>query len=67
MDEAFIRRIRLARERGEAVPTDADALGRLAASMMYSLAVRARAGARRAELERIAEDALTLLCGPAAR
>jgi TetR/AcrR family transcriptional regulator, copper-responsive repressor len=66
MDATFAARMRLGRERGE-LPEEADpeALGRLAASLMYSLSVRARAGATREELERIAADAIGVLLGPA--
>ena len=65
MDRAFARIVANAQARGE-LPTSADpeALGRMASAIIHTLAVRARAGTPRAELEAIVEDALTLICGP---
>jgi AcrR family transcriptional regulator len=64
LDAAFIDRMRLGASRGELPPgADPEALGRLAASLMYSLSVRARGGARQAELEAIAAESVTLLFG----
>jgi len=66
MDDAFIVRMRAAVASGE-LPQDAnaEALGRLAAGLMYSFSVRARAGATRAELDALARAAVATLLGPA--
>jgi len=39
-------------------------LGKLAAAALYSLAIRARAGASRTELEAVADAAVDLIGGP---
>lgn len=63
-DHAMETRIRLAVQRGELNPAcDAAALARLATGVMYSLAVRARAGESRAALEAIAKAGVDLICG----
>lgn len=61
IDDALIARFRHAVLQGE-LPTgsDPDTLGRLAASVLHSLAVRARAGQSRASLKRMAEGAASL-------
>ena len=58
IDDALIARFRHAVAQGE-LPADADTetLGRLAASVLHSLAVRARAGQSRASLKRMADGA----------
>jgi TetR/AcrR family transcriptional regulator, copper-responsive repressor len=43
-----------------------DAQGRLVASVLHSLSVRARGGASREELERVARDCIDLIAGAAA-
>jgi AcrR family transcriptional regulator len=65
IDEAFARRIRSAQRSGE-LPGEANPvmLGKLAAAALYSLAIRARAGAARAELEAIADAAADIIGGP---
>jgi AcrR family transcriptional regulator len=65
-DKAFEERMVLARERGE-LPADADpaALARVASAILHTLAVRARAGEKRAALEATAAAGLDLVCGPA--
>jgi len=64
IDSDFEARFRVARERGELKP-DADpaALAFLAAATMQSIAIRARAGARRAELRELARKAVNAICG----
>jgi len=64
LDEAFEARIRLAQERGE-LRSDADpaALAILASATLHSLAVRARAGTPRPDLERLAQKAVDVICG----
>ena len=63
-DAAIEARLRLAIERGELpAGTDAATLARLASGIMYSLAVRARAGETRAALEAIAKAGVDLICG----
>ena len=42
-----------------------EAQGRLVASVLHSLSVRARGGAPREELERVARDCIDLIAGPA--
>jgi AcrR family transcriptional regulator len=65
IDGAFARRIRRAQDSGElSRKDDAAALGTMATATLYSLALRARAGTPRAELERIAQFAVDLICGP---
>jgi AcrR family transcriptional regulator len=64
IDADFEARLRTARDRGELEP-DADpaALAVLASATMHSLAVRARAGAGRAELTELARKAVGVICG----
>jgi AcrR family transcriptional regulator len=64
IDSYFESRLRAARERGE-LQRDADpaALAVLASATMHSIAVRARAGARRTELREIALKAASVICG----
>jgi AcrR family transcriptional regulator len=64
IDAAFAARLRQARDDGEMAPgSDPVALGRLAASVMFALSVRARAGAPRAELDSLAAAGLGALFG----
>ena len=64
IDADFEARFRRARESGELKP-DADpaALAALASATMHSIAVRARAGGRRAELKEMARKAANAICG----
>jgi len=64
LDEAFEARIRLAHEKGE-LRGDADpaALAVLASATLHTLAIRARAGTPRAELEELARKAVKIICG----
>ena len=64
IDADFEARFRTARERGE-LKHDADpaALAILASATMHTIAIRARAGARRAELREIARKAVSVICG----
>jgi AcrR family transcriptional regulator len=64
IDTDFEARFRTARERGE-LEHDADpaALGVLASATMHTIAIRARAGARRAELREVARKAVSVICG----
>ncbi len=67
LDADFEARFRLAREKGE-LNGDADpaALAVLASALLHSLAIRARAGAPRAELTEIARKAVGVICGASA-
>jgi len=63
LDADFEARLRMARERGE-LKEDADpaALAVLASATLHTIAVRARAGASRAELREIARKAVSVIC-----
>jgi len=63
-DSEFEVHLRTAREKGE-LRDDADpaALAVLATATMHTIAVRARAGASRAELREIARGAVRVICG----
>lgn len=66
IDADFEARFRVARERGELKPdADPEALAVLASATMHSIAIRARAGARRAELRELARKAVGVICGGA--
>jgi TetR/AcrR family transcriptional regulator, copper-responsive repressor len=62
LDRAFEAKFRAALAE---LPPGADAvmLGRLATGMLHTLAVRARGGASEAELQAIADAAVTMICG----
>lgn len=64
-DRAFAERFAAARDAGE-LPRDSEPelLGALAASVIHTLAVRARAGETRRRLEQLADAAIAQLCGP---
>ena len=64
-DEFLARRIGLARERGE-IPGAADpaALAYLASATLHTLAIRARAGVSRQELDALADAAIAVVCAP---
>jgi TetR/AcrR family transcriptional regulator, copper-responsive repressor len=63
LDEAFEARIRAAQESGE-LRSDADpvTLAMLASATLHTIAIRARAGTPRAELEEIARKAIGVIC-----
>lgn len=63
-DAEFEARLRKARENGE-LKDDADLamLAVLATATMHTIAIRARAGATRAELRKIARGAVRVICG----
>jgi TetR/AcrR family transcriptional regulator, copper-responsive repressor len=66
LDEAFERRIEAAIRHGELpVGTDAKMLGRLATSVIHTLALRARAGEPRKALLTTARAGVNLICGTA--
>ena len=64
IDADFEARFRRAHERGE-LKREADpaALAILASATLHSIAIRARAGARRIELREIARKAVSVICG----
>jgi AcrR family transcriptional regulator len=64
IDADFEARFRKAIERGELRPgADPAALAILASATMHTIAIRARAGARRAELREVARKAVGIICG----
>lgn len=67
-DGAFEARISRAVAEGELpAGSDAAALARIASAVLHSLALRSRAGDRRADLAATAAAAVELICGPAPR
>ncbi|MBR0952553.1 TetR/AcrR family transcriptional regulator [Bradyrhizobium canariense] len=64
IDADFEARFRLAQDQGE-LKRDADpaTLAILASATMHTIAIRARAGASRAELREIARKAVNVICG----
>lgn len=63
LDDGFAARFRLAVEHGELpAGTDPVALAHMAAAVLHTLAIRARAGATRGQLEPIVTAALDLIC-----
>lgn len=62
IESAFIARFERARTEGD-LPSgiEAPAAGRLAASMLHSLAIRARAGQKRAALQRVIDDGIAVI------
>jgi len=64
IEDAFEARLRFARKRGE-IPRSSDpaALASMASAALYSLAIRSRSGSSRADLLRIVDSALDLICG----
>ena len=63
-DTDFEARFRAAREKGELKEgADPAALAVLATATMHTIAIRARAGASRAELRELACKAVTVICG----
>jgi AcrR family transcriptional regulator len=67
-DQAVAARLDAAREAGE-LPRDADAaaLAGVIVSVMISASLRARAGASRRALDRVAQQTIDLVCGAAGR
>jgi AcrR family transcriptional regulator len=64
IDADFEARFRTAIERGELKPgADPAALAILASATMHTIAIRARAGARRTELREVARKAVSVICG----
>lgn len=62
-DTLFAARLRDAKNRGElGAKADPDALAQVAAAILHSLALRARAGTVRAALEAMAAAAVALIC-----
>jgi AcrR family transcriptional regulator len=65
-DAAFARRLRAGVERGElAKAVDPGALAPIATAVMHSIALRARAGIARSQLEQLAAAGVALICGAA--
>jgi TetR/AcrR family transcriptional regulator, copper-responsive repressor len=66
LDKAFAACFRLAKERGElAGSADTTVLSQLASATIHSIAIRARAGVPRRDLEAIVEGAIDVMVGPA--
>jgi AcrR family transcriptional regulator len=64
IDADFEARFRKAIERGALKPgADPAALAILASATMHTIAIRARTGARRAELREVARKAVSVICG----
>lgn len=64
-DRNLTRRIEKAIKDGELPPdTDAVTLGHVASATFQTLAIRARAGVSRAELEKLVKGTIDLICGP---
>jgi AcrR family transcriptional regulator len=63
LDADFEARFQLARDRGELEDgADPAALAVLASAVLHTIAIRARAGAPRAELREIARKAVKMIC-----
>lgn len=64
LDKAFAACFRLAKEKGE-LPETADpvVLAQLASAAIHTIAIRARAGVPRRELETIVKGAIDMICG----
>jgi len=63
LDADFEARFKLARSAGELKPdADPKALALLASATMHSLAVRARSGSSKAELRKLAQKAVSVMC-----
>jgi len=64
-DRNLTRRIEKAIADGELPPgSDAVTLGHVASATFHTLAIRARAGVSRAELEKLVKGTVDLICGP---
>ena len=68
LDKAFAACFRSAREKGE-LPASADpgVLAQLASATIHTIAIRARAGVPRKQLEAIVKGAIDVMCGTASR
>jgi TetR/AcrR family transcriptional regulator, copper-responsive repressor len=65
-DSYIAKQIDKARQRGEvAAGADPAALAQMATGVMHTIAVRARAGVERKQLQALAATAIDLICGPA--
>ncbi|MBN9004489.1 MAG: TetR/AcrR family transcriptional regulator [Rhizobiales bacterium] len=65
LDKAFASCFRIAKEKGElSGSADPAALAQLASATIHTIAIRARAGAPRRDLEAIVKNAIDLMCGP---
>jgi AcrR family transcriptional regulator len=63
LDDFFEARIRAAQKSGEvSKKRDAAALAYLASATLHTIAIRARAGAERADLEKLAHQAVAVIC-----
>jgi AcrR family transcriptional regulator len=68
LDKAFAWCFRIAGQNGELTPgADQAVLAQMASATLYSLAVRARGGIARAELEAIAQGAIDLMCAASSK
>jgi AcrR family transcriptional regulator len=66
LDKAFAACFRRAREKGELTPSaDPAVLAQLASATIHTIAIRARAGVPRGELEAIVNGAIGVMCGAA--
>jgi TetR/AcrR family transcriptional regulator, copper-responsive repressor len=64
LDKAFVACFRRAKETGELSPSaDGQALGLLASAILHTIAIRARAGVPRRELEAIIKSAVDVMVG----
>jgi hypothetical protein len=64
IDADFEARFKLARSAGELKQgADPKALALLASATMHTLAIRARAGSSKAELRKLAQKAVGVMCG----
>ncbi len=63
LDDVFEARIRAAHKSGEVShKADVEALAYLASATLHTIAIRARAGAERADLEKLARQAVAVIC-----
>ena len=63
LDKAFASCFRLAREKGELAPSaNPVVLAQLASATIHTIAIRARAGVPRKELEAIVNGAIDVMC-----
>ena len=64
LDQAFEQRLRLAQEKGQlSKSADPKSLSLMATATMHTIAIRARAGASRDELQEFAGKAAKVICG----
>lgn len=64
-DAAFEGRLRFAVEQGETLPSaDLKGLAGMTGALLHTIAIRARAGESRVDLERLVASGLDLICGP---